>query len=275
MRLGAVVSACDANPKYSDCIPAFVKAWNTLFPEIQIRIFFIAEALPPSLVPFTQFIERIDPIPGVHTALHAQLIRLFGSRHIDTQDAVLITDIDMLPMNRRYYEEGLAPHGPDTIVSFRKGGFPIRISDGRQVEMLAMCYVAATPQGWRAMMGPTPSAEAIQAVARAHPYAGTHAGQGWWTDQWILTDAFARVKGVSTVRKSDADLFFQRLDRIDPTPLFTQPFRPMLRQAIASGFYCDYHLHHPVREHQEFIQFVLEALTDASKGQGPPPRAFQ
>ena len=144
MKVGTVLTATDLNPLYSEFIPIFIKAWNILFPEADVVVVLVAHEIPEDLKVYEKNIKLFKPLPDVLTAFQAQCIRLLYPRLIERDEGVLITDMDMLPMNRSYYADPIKDISDDTFVTYRNVCLPMEI---------AMCYNIATPAVWRSMFG--------------------------------------------------------------------------------------------------------------------------
>lgn len=249
MKLEGIVGACNDHPTYIEFVPLFIQAWKKLFPEALVRVYYIGTTLPAFLEPWKESIEVFPPVPGLHTAYQAQTIRLLAPRHLPVSGAVLISDIDMLPMNKKYYEKAAEAVTESTFVTSRP-----RMSD-----MFAMCYCLATPNTWSAVFGTKSMADQLLAW-KPSVYTGSPKDYAWFTDQRILgrhARAYANL-----VSLKDADLLFNRLDRIHPH-LFNENNRANLKQRIQAGIYHDYHALRPYSTYKEQNDFVLNCLLTA------------
>ncbi len=246
------MTATDTNPLYMDFIPSFIRAWSFLVPEAYIRIVLIADAIPDHLQKYSQHIVLVAPIPGVHTAFHAQCIRLLYPREVTRDEGVLITDMDMLPMNRRYYVETINDVSSDTFVVYRDVCLPNEIS---------MCYNIAHPSVWRSMFGDQPTDELLTEWHRPTNYDGQHGGVGWNTDQVILVNKFNEWNGPKLVL-NDSITKFGRLDRVRDWQFQD---RPRLAKQIQSEMYADYHCLRPYHEHKEMNDFIVSSLCQPRK----------
>lgn len=249
MKIGTVVTATDLNPLYSDFIPSFVKAWKAVIPEADVRIVLVADEIPPSLHPWAENLVLFKPIPGMLTAFQAQCIRLLYPREVQRDEGVLITDMDMLPGNRRYYVESAALAGKDRFVVYRDVCFPGEI---------AMCYNAAHPKTWTSMFGSEPTEVLLKRWYEGTGYDGNHGGVGWGTDQVKFKQVWDAWNGPKVVL-NDSITKFTRLDRIHPWN-FTN--RTQLRNTILAGFICDYHCLRPYSEHKDINDFIVSCLEE-------------
>lgn len=254
MKLGTIVTATDANPLYSDFIPLFIRAWSHLLPEADIRILYIAESLPESLLPYEKHIRVIPPIPGLHTAFQAQCIRLLYPREVTRDEGVLITDMDMLPLSRSYYVNSIRDAPEDAFVVYRDVCLPSEIS---------MCYNVAHPKTWADVFGSEATETLLKSWASNVAYDGLHGGSGWNTDQMVLVKSFDAWTGPKVVL-NDAVTKFARLDRAMPMDLWERE-RHRIRSLILQGYFADYHCLRPYSEYKDLNDWVVSCLEEVRR----------
>jgi hypothetical protein len=250
MKVGTILVATDLNPLYSEFIPSFITAWNVLIPEADVCIVLVAEDIPEALLPYAKNIRLFKPIPGIHTAFQAQCIRLLYPRQITRDEGVLITDMDMLPLSRRYYVDSIATIPDDHFIVYRDDCLPNEI---------AMCYNIAHPSTWASVFGDEGIATILTRWNSTTNYSGEHGGSGWNTDQLILVREFNKWNGNKTMLK-DRDIGFQRLNRSLHYNLFRN--HPALKATILSGFFVDYHCFRPYSAYVQQNDFVISCLKD-------------
>jgi hypothetical protein len=203
MRLSAVVTAVNDNPVYWRFIPLFIKQWKTLFPDVNVHIIFVGD-LPEVLNPWSSHITVYKPPSGLNTAYVAQIIRLAWPALIKTNELVMITDMDMIPMSRRYYEAAARWIMPHEIASFRP---PVNEKE------YAMCYIAGHPTSWSKVFGIN-TVDDIAPFLLQHynnNYDGRHGGSAWTTDQEVLYRAL-KATDVPLKVLRDAEIGYMRLE---------------------------------------------------------------
>lgn len=247
MRVANILTATDGNPLYWKFVPNFVTSWKALFPEASVYVVFIGTSIPPELEPYRSHIHLVAPIEGIHTAFHAQCIRLLHPRFIGG-GPTLITDMDMLPMNRFYYTDAIKDIPDDHFVTYRDVCLPTEI---------AMCYNIATSAVWTSMFGSEDTETILKQWYTPVYYTGEHGGAGWNTDQLILIKYFNEWSGPKRTL-NDSLTRYNRLDRIHPW-VFEDKGR--LEAAIRRGVYSDYHCLRPYDQHKEMNDFVVSCLT--------------
>lgn len=241
MKLGTILTATDANPLYANFIPIFITAWKKLVPEADICIMMVANSIPAQFDVYRDHIKLFPPIPGIHTAFQAQCIRLLTPRDIQRDEAVLITDIDILPMSRRYYVDTIRDLATDAFVVYREVLMP---------EQIAMCYCAAHPTTWTSMFG---SESTTTLLSRWYSPDYTLYKRGWYTDQIQLVTAYNAWSGKKVVLR-DRDTGFKRLNRDSETYRFRN------FADIAAECYTDYHALRPYMDHKAFNDQVVAYL---------------
>jgi hypothetical protein len=246
MKLGAVVSAVNLNPHYMSFVPQFLRAWTTLFPTLEIIVVVIADEMPSEFLPFSKYLRLFPVSSDISSTLAAQCIRLLWPRFLDTKDAVLITDIDMIPTQRDYYIQNIKNVSDDTIVVYRHG-LP---------HELYMCYVAGTPATWRGLFGEEPAEDIL---ARWHSEENV-----WSKDQIELTKAFHAWSGPKKLY-TDRETNWRRLCRSFMNRPPGTPERDLIenrervRYFIRTGYIVDYHALSN-ETHREFNEFVVDCL---------------
>jgi hypothetical protein len=243
MKLGTIVTATDTNPLYMDFIPLFIRTWKHFVPEADVTIILIATEIPEQLRDYAAHIRLFPPVTGMHTAFQAQCIRLLWPRDAPRmEEGVLITDIDILPMQRDYYTRSIEPVSDDTFVCYRDVLLP---------SQLPMCYNVALPRTWTALFG-TASAETIMRDWYKE-YTGVPGEAGWYTDQIKLTEAFNAFAGQKCVLR-DSDLGFKRLNR--------GQFRTA--EETRRHTYVDYHALRPYNQYAAINKAVISYATSGA-----------
>ena len=142
MLLTDVVTATNMNPTYYKFIPVFIKCWKKLFPAINIHIVVVADELIDELQPYKEHLKLFKPIDNVETSFIAQNIRLFYPALLkEAKGGIIITDMDMVPMNTSYYVEPIKNISNDKFVCYRP------LSCVGKNEMV-ICYNIAHQNTW-------------------------------------------------------------------------------------------------------------------------------
>ena len=119
MKLSCVLTACNDIPLYYDFIPLFIKTWNKLYPDVDVKIIFISDSIPTKFIKYSDNLILFKPLPNISTAFISQYIRLLYPAILDYKYGILITDMDMLPMNRSYYTKNIEIFPDDKLIYLR------------------------------------------------------------------------------------------------------------------------------------------------------------
>ena len=174
MKFTDVLTATNMNPNYYKIIPVFIKTWLHIFPEIKIHIILIAEEIIEELEPYKQYIKLFKPIDDVDTALTAQYIRiLYPSLLTESGGGIMITDMDMLPMGRKYYIQQIENICDDKFICYR----PLSCVGPNE---MVICYNIAHSNIWRDIFKVSCEQDIINIlidVNKNNFYEGKHVGK--------------------------------------------------------------------------------------------------
>ena len=120
MKLDCILTAVNENTLYLEFIPIFIKTWNKLYPNVDVKIILIAKKIPEEYLCYKDNIILFEPIENVLTSLTSQFIRLLYPCILNYDNGVMITDMDMLPMNRSYYTENIKPFDNSKFIYLRE-----------------------------------------------------------------------------------------------------------------------------------------------------------
>jgi len=269
MKLGRCLVASDLNPDYLDFFPLVQRDWREVV-GIEVSLVLIANDLPQSLRPFERAIRVFPPVPGLHTAFQAQCIRLLFPALLQSEcsDAVVISDMDILPLRGSYFTKPLEQIEADSFVEYRSG---------TPLGQVWILYNAAQPATWGEVFpgvhGESDIAEILRAWwAGGRTYEGIRKGAGWYTDQIKLfshLEAWETARGRGRwVKLTDRNTGFGRLDRCSPE-VFPQRLA-RYSHLLRAGYLTDFHMMQP---HSEHAALNLRAYEEARKPASRTDRA--
>jgi hypothetical protein len=181
LRLTRALVACDANPFYLDCWPLVSRAWSEILGLEPILVLVAAESEVPSGLLADARVRLFPPVDGIHAAFQAQCIRLLYPALLDGEGAVVISDMDLIPLLPRYFHGALGRLDARFFVSYRDV-----LHSRRQV---AIAYNAAEPETWRDLTGVRGEDDVGVRLREWYDgveYQGERGGSGWYTDQLVL-----------------------------------------------------------------------------------------
>jgi hypothetical protein len=279
MLIEYVLSACNNNPLYEEFIPIFIRAWKKVIPEAKIQIIYINTHIPSHLEEYSDQLVLFKPPAGISTSFISQYIRLLYPCILPSENGVLITDIDMIPMNRRYYVYNIKDIPNDKFVYYRNVLLDMK--------MIAMYYNVAAPATWRELFGMTSvhtiQAELIRKYGRIR-YDARPGGYGWSTDQ---LDLYNKVIGWNCLTNrficlDDKEAGYERLCRLkiiipattsasisastsastsacELAPETETQLLTIMEQT-KSNYYSDYHMLRPYSKFKEINDRIVDAI---------------
>ena len=260
LRLTHALVASDLNPLYLDFWPLVRRAWSEVAGLEPLLVLIAKQAQVPALLRDDPAVHVFTPVPDVHTAFQAQCIRLLYPAVLDIDGAVITSDADMVPMNRRYFHRPAARVEENHFVAYRD----VLLGD-RQIPI---CYNAALPRTWADVfrIGSLEDVRArLSEWAAGVDYAGKRGGEGWATDQQILYQTLIDYRRGARKAWILDDRFtgFRRLER---GTLWKQPELDRRQQRrIARGRYSDFHCVSPHSEARELNELAVELAVGAAR----------
>ena len=124
MKLQYILTAVNEVDEYQNIIPYFIKFTKLVFKDTitQPIVILVQDEIPDRLKEYKENIILFKPIPGVCTRFQACCIRLLFPAMMETDDAVMITDSDMLPFNKEWYENLCKDQDPNKFqLNLRQG----------------------------------------------------------------------------------------------------------------------------------------------------------
>ena len=252
MKLDCVLTAVNENRLYLDFVPIFIKTWNKLYPNVDVKIILIAKNIPESLLLYKNNIIIFEPIENVLTSFTSQFIRLLYPCILNYKNGVLITDMDMLPMNSTYYTKNIIEVANNKFIYYRGNV----CSDYKQI---AMCYNVATPQIWKDIFKVNSIDDIVSIIKKCNnnnTIKEGHGNTGWCIDQITLYNKLIEwnKKTNNFVRLDEKQTGFKRLDRNNFT------ININIRKNITAGNYTDYHCYRPMSKYSDINWEIYNLL---------------
>lgn len=169
LKITRAIVSSDTNPMYLDFWPIVAKMWKDHI-GIQPTLALIA---PEETIVDTSIgdVIRFEPIPGISTALQAQVIRLLLPAYFE-DDVCITSDIDMIPLNKDFFLNTVQDVPDDTFVNY----------DFWYGETYQMCYNIGKGTLFKEIFNIN-SVEDIETIIKS--WAAENIG--WITDEVILT----------------------------------------------------------------------------------------
>lgn len=253
MILDCVITAVNEVEEYLDFIPIFVNTWNKLYPRVDVKIVLVAEKIPSKFLSYEQNIILFKPIENVLTSFTSQIIRLFYPCILNYTNGVLITDIDILPMNNTYFVENIQMYDKNRFIYYRDNV----CFNSKQI---AMCYNVASPSTWKDIFAIHTLEDInhrIKEINDTVTIKEGHGNCGWHTDQLILYDSVMKWDDRTKrfVRLKERHTKFKRLNR----NCFDHKTLNILSD-VRKGVYSDYHCLRPMSKYHEINYKIYDML---------------
>jgi len=257
MKLDCVLTSVNEKPLYLDFVPIYIKTWNKLYPDVDVKIILIAKNIPDNLLSFKKNIILFEPIENVVTSFTSQFIRLLYPCILNYKNGVLITDIDMLPMNNTYYTKHIIKYDNDKFIYYRG-------NTCFQNKQIAMCYNVATPEIWKEIFKINSLDDIVNYIKNISDENKIKSGQaniGWFLDQLTLYNkVFEWNKKTNRfVRLNENQTKFKRLspgrarNKLDISNV-------NIRNNISAGNYTDYHCCRPMSRYHDINWEIYNLL---------------
>ena len=255
MKLECVLTATNDNPLYCDFIPIFIETWKKLLPNVLIYIIFVGNEIPEKFNKYKEHIILYTPPIWVSTAFVSQYIRNLYPAIIDVDGGVLITDMDMLPMNSEYYIDNIKDVDDSKFFCYRNVLH-------EECAQIPMCYNIALPSTWSNIFKINNLEDVEQRLINIHDsieYEDRHAGKGWGCDQEHLFMYVIKENNISDIfeYKNDNKTGYKRLDRDDG---ISKTLPKNVIENIKNHKYSDYHLNRPMSKFDELNWKIFSLL---------------
>jgi hypothetical protein len=250
-----VLSACNDNPKYLDCVEHYIDFWllMNVKPDLVIRpkVVLIGSDIPDKLNHLREYIEIFDP-GDLSSVAVSQIIRLLMPALSDA-DIVMTSDIDMVPLSSRIEVEAT-----NRIKSNKN--FFMNTRNVLPPGQFAICYNLASPETWSKVTGVSKHADVYPKLQRiisefsdSLGVTDIHGGPSWYMDQLYLYEALMKHNsGISLQLWSDSETHHRRLDRAH----HRFPLNWIVLPMLLVGYFHDYHVHHPVIIHSSYLKLL-------------------
>uniref|UniRef100_A0A6C0CUP4 Nucleotide-diphospho-sugar transferase domain-containing protein n=2 Tax=viral metagenome TaxID=1070528 RepID=A0A6C0CUP4_9ZZZZ len=253
MKLDCVLTAVNNNPLYLEFIPIFVNTWKKLYPSVDVKIILTAEKIPEEYLDYKENIILFEPIENVLTSFIAQYIRLLYPCILNYENGILITDMDILPMNRTYYTEHIKEYENTKFIYMREN---ICFSESQ----IAMCYNVASPLIWKEIFEINSLEDVrdrLKTVFQSNIVLEGGGNVGWCIDQLHLYEKVINWndKTNNFICLKEKDTGFHRLNRFD----FYQ-LDDIIKENISNGVYADYHCYRPMSTYHKINNDIYDLL---------------
>jgi len=211
MKLSTVIASVNNNPAYYLFIPKQIIFWQKF--NIKFIAIFVGEKIPDELIAYKANIILWSHNLDINSAYVAQNIRIYYTALLDlpADELVMMTDMDMLPMNHTYFTEGLEQFNVEDFIYYREVA----------CQQIYMCYNAAHPSTWGKVFGINNEEDIKRNLYEKYimQYDGIPGSTGWFIDQNIMFDKLINYKHLKVLnrplKRLDVDVYENHLKNRD------------------------------------------------------------
>lgn len=182
MKLTTVIGSVNDNPDYYMFIPKQIKFWKKM--GCKFIALFVGTKIPNELVEFSENIILWNNNLDLNSAFVGQNLRIYYTALLNLPDdeAVMITDMDMLPMSPNYYFDGLDKYEKQHFVYYRHIDRNIKRNE------IYICYNVAHPDTWGKLFNIKTKEDVINAINNTYQksYNAIPGSEGWFIDQVVM-----------------------------------------------------------------------------------------
>lgn len=231
-KIDYVVIASDDNPTYKEFYPLVAKKWL----ELGFKTYFVNITNENSIYENKWgIVHNLKALDNFPTSFQSQVVRLFTSKFIDGN--LLMSDIDMLPLNGDYFNQYNHELKDDNVIIF--SGQPYKDN-----KFYPMCYVLANSKTFIEILNLEDLNFEKYCIMLSENY-----GLAWNSDENFMFDKFEHHQN-RLILKKDRD-FSKRIDR----GKWSYDI-----ELLKKGHYIDSHL---LRPYDKYFKEVNELLKHA------------
>jgi hypothetical protein len=141
MKIDICLMACNNNQKYYSFFPYVKQIWEKKL-GIKCILIFIGNEIPDCLNSLKEDIVLFEPIENMHSSFIAQNIRLLYPALLDCNNAVIIADIDIIPLSKQFFIGQIDQYSNELFINYNWK----KICE--DIKEYYMCYNVALPQTW-------------------------------------------------------------------------------------------------------------------------------
>jgi hypothetical protein len=250
MILDFALTASDLNTNYLDFLPLVIKTWKNIV-KINVKIILISKYIPENLIIYKNNIILFEPIENIPTSFQSQCIRILYPCILENN--IIISDMDLIPLNKTYYVDNIKDFDEDSFVIYRNV-----LED---IKQYPICFCAANSKIWKEIFNIN-TEEDIRTTLKqwylqlpendykiSSPYSF-----GWAMDQLQL---FYNVNkwGKNIIKLNDTESGFKRLDRMNINYIDNNIKK--IKYEIKLNIYSDFHLPKPYINYKNILDNIF------------------
>jgi len=244
MKIDRVILSTNDKKEYYDFWPLVSKRWSSW--GIKPELFVISEK-DLDIDSSHGNVTYVNPARGFRTAQQSQIVRFFGAAKYE-DEVCLISDLDMMPLDKDYFVKSIDNCEDDNIVFYSSDAYT---PGNPAYPAYPMCYMAAKGSTFKQIIGS--SFEDFSSSLRdwmAHGY-------GWFSDEKVF---FEKLSAWSSTNEDNIVLLrrgfnfgndphlIRRIDRGNGC-LYNETF-------LKKKYYVDFHMPRPYETYKSVIDLI-------------------
>lgn len=226
MKIDCILTSTNTKKEYIEFIPLFIRSWQKLLPFVDVKIVLISDYIPEEYKNYKNNIILYQKEENISDKFISQYIRILYPSILNYKNGILISDIDMIPINEKYFTNKILEYNDNNFIVYRN-----ILTD---IEQVPICYNVATSKIWSKIMNIKNINDInnnIKKIFNRIEYEDKKAGKGWGVDQMELYNKLKISKNVIYLVENK----FKRLDR------GKIPKQNKLKEIINNKKVYDYH----------------------------------
>jgi len=238
MKLTTVLGSVNLNPNYYLFIPKQIKFWRRH--GIRFIAVIAGDYIPKELLPYSANIFLWKKNKEINSVFLGQHLRIYYPALLDLpeDELCMITDMDMLPIQKDFYTNDLKHFKQEDFIYYRD------ILDNQ----IIMCYNAAHPKTWAKVFNINSEADIERTINETYhsSYTGIPNSLGWFIDQEIMYKNLFNFPNLKILNRP-----IKRLE--------TWTLKQMLKNKKINLNFNDVHFHRSFQKNKILIS-ILERL---------------
>lgn len=252
MFLDLCLLASDLNPTYYEFFPLVYHYWTVKI-GIACKLVLIVDdnftVLPDVLLPFENDIIVFRRVADIPTGFQAQCIRILYPALLVQYNAIILSDMDILPLQKEYFVEKITKYDENSFVVYR--------NVIKEYKQYPICYCVASPSTYRYIFN-IDNENDIKTTLKnwytTNDYliSSPHSTM-WCQDQVKLFEYIQnKRKTLQLVELNDFTTKFRRLDRLIIDDISKNIAR--YNEELNKNVYTDFHLPRPLTQFVELFK---------------------
>ena len=233
MKIDYVIISSDTNTMYSDFYPIVSKKWN----ELGFSIIYLKVDNYETDLHHTEYglMKTFKAVEGINTGFQSQVVRIYASMLFTESKNIMMSDIDMLPLNGNYFSQNAAAVSEDNILIY--SGQPY------DNPYFPSCYILGNTNILKNVF------ELESSYSNFIKKLANYSNCEWNTDEHYMYDKLIKYDKKIILERD----FNRRVDRIS-NDMWKHPIDENLLNA---GYYIDSHMIRPYSKHKKEICKLL------------------